>query len=95
MICASLDLYLQHEKGAGTPYRRVPSTRHAIFANTVANLIAALPTSGEGKDRPFMTQFPVILLNGLSFPFPIILLNDLSFLSNDVIMPRPLGPSSL
>jgi len=54
MICTSLHLYLQHEEGAGTPYRRVPSEKSTgIVADTVANVIAALLTFGEGKDKSF------------------------------------------
>jgi len=37
MICTSLHLYLQHQKGAGTPYQCVPSEKNTeIVADTVA-----------------------------------------------------------
>jgi len=40
------------KKGTSTPYRRVlPEKSTVIVANTVANVIAALLMSGEGKDR--------------------------------------------
>jgi len=75
------------KKGASKPYRRVPSEKSTkiVAKNLVANIIAVLlmyqlPTMLV----QFMTQFPVILLNDISFPF-----------INDVIMPRPLRPSEL
>ena len=58
MICTSLHLYLQHENGAGTLYRyAVPACTvrksTGIVAKAVADVTAALLTSGEGKDRSF------------------------------------------
>jgi len=45
MICKSLRLYLQHEKGTGMPQWRIPSEKSTeIVADTAANVIAALLT---------------------------------------------------
>jgi len=56
-----------------------------IVANTVANVIAALLTY----------QLPTMLVQFMT-QFPVILLNELSFLSpNDATRPRPLRPSAL
>jgi len=49
----SLHMYLQHEKGADTPYRRVPSEKSTeIVADTVANVIAALLSSYHFTSDP-------------------------------------------
>jgi len=72
MIYTSLHLYLQQKKSS------------EIVVNTVANIIAVLLTY----------QLPTMLVQFMA-QFPIILLNDLSFPSDDVIVPRPLRPSTL
>jgi len=97
MICTSLHLYLQHEKGAGirrtgTRYRRVPSEEST--ANTVANApmsihnaaIRAVARAGKGKDRSFNEITANLVMHD---PVSVISLNGLSFPSpDDVIRPR-------
>ena len=66
--------------------KKVPIRCIANIPMTHNAAIHAVVRAGEGKDRSFhkiMGNFPVILLNDLSFPSP-----------NDVIRPRPFRPST-
>jgi len=64
--------------------KKVPVKSTGIVANTVANVIAELLTYQLPTMLvQFMTQFPVILLNDLSFPCP-----------DDVMTPCLLRPSA-
>jgi len=96
-ICASVEMSynvffklndLHISTSVYATWKKVPIRRQknsGIIANTVSNVIAVLLT----YELPTilvqpMTQFPVILLNGLSFPFP-----------NDAIRRRPFRSSAL
>jgi len=69
-------------------YHQKKST--GIVGNTVANVIAALLMSGEGKGRPFN------IITGNWSVFSYFVEWPISFTpSNDIVRPRPLRPSSL